>query len=66
MDAYSFTVRLNFSECQCNAFGSKSLNCEDNGQCSCLAYVNGHKCDTCNSRGKNFPNCASSKIHLYF
>ncbi|XP_028295898.1 laminin subunit alpha-2 isoform X3 [Gouania willdenowi] len=36
--------------CHCNSFGSKSFDCDENGQCRCQPGVNGPKCDRC-SRG---------------
>ncbi|XP_061742141.1 laminin subunit alpha-2 isoform X4 [Nerophis ophidion] len=36
--------------CHCNSFGSKSFDCDENGQCRCQPGVSGPKCDRC-SRG---------------
>ncbi|XP_062292940.1 laminin subunit alpha-2 [Scomber scombrus] len=36
--------------CHCNSFGSKSFDCDENGQCRCQPGVTGPKCDRC-SRG---------------
>ncbi|XP_075059154.1 laminin subunit alpha-2 isoform X2 [Mixophyes fleayi] len=33
--------------CNCNSFGSKSFDCDDNGQCRCQPGVTGDKCDHC-------------------
>ncbi|KAB0360576.1 hypothetical protein FD754_004732 [Muntiacus muntjak] len=33
--------------CNCNSFGSKSFDCEENGQCWCQPGVTGKKCDRC-------------------
>ncbi|KAM3931256.1 laminin subunit alpha-2 isoform 4-T4 [Leptodactylus fuscus] len=33
--------------CNCNSFGSKSFDCDDNGQCRCQPGVTGDKCDRC-------------------
>uniref|UniRef100_A0A669ES97 Laminin subunit alpha-2 n=1 Tax=Oreochromis niloticus TaxID=8128 RepID=A0A669ES97_ORENI len=36
--------------CHCNSYGSKSFDCDENGQCRCQPGVTGPKCDRC-SRG---------------
>ncbi|XP_030260302.1 laminin subunit alpha-2 isoform X4 [Sparus aurata] len=33
--------------CHCNSFGSKSFDCDENGQCRCQPGVTGPKCDRC-------------------
>ncbi|XP_039603409.1 laminin subunit alpha-2 isoform X4 [Polypterus senegalus] len=33
--------------CNCNSFGSKSFDCDENGQCICQPGVTGQKCDHC-------------------
>ncbi|KAG8510842.1 Laminin subunit alpha-2, partial [Galemys pyrenaicus] len=33
--------------CNCNSFGSKSFDCDENGQCWCQPGVTGKKCDRC-------------------
>ena len=39
---------LGCSPCDCDAFGSKSANCDVlTGQCSCVTNVVGRKCDQC-------------------
>ena len=43
--------------CECNADGSESQNCDENGKCSCKAHVVGDKCDACATGFVTFPNC---------
>ncbi|XP_069463573.1 laminin subunit alpha-2 isoform X3 [Ambystoma mexicanum] len=33
--------------CNCNSFGSKSFDCDENGQCRCQPGVSGRKCERC-------------------
>lgn len=33
--------------CHCNSFGSKSFDCDENGQCRCQPGVTAPKCDRC-------------------
>ena len=42
--------------CGCNVQGSKSLDCEENGKCSCKPDFNGLKCDSCTEEYTKFPN----------
>lgn len=35
------------AKCDCDRIGSKSLQCRDNGQCECLANVEGRRCERC-------------------
>ena len=37
--------------------GSDGITCDDNGRCTCKAYVINDKCDTCASGLDNFPVC---------
>ena len=47
---------------ECNPLGSKSLiGWNEAGNCSCLAYVSGRKCNTCFSSYGSFPNCSLSE-----
>ena len=43
--------------CECNADGSESQNCDENGKCSCKSHVVGDKCDACATGFVTFPNC---------
>ena len=38
---------LTFKGCSCNSFGSKGMNCDDSGTCSCKENFQGTKCDQC-------------------
>ncbi|XP_010705705.1 laminin subunit alpha-2-like [Meleagris gallopavo] len=40
--------------CNCNSFGSKSFDCDGNGQCYCQPGVTGKKCDRCAHGFYNF------------
>ncbi|XP_075780255.1 laminin subunit alpha-2 isoform X2 [Pelodiscus sinensis] len=40
--------------CNCNSFGSKSFDCDENGQCHCQPGVAGKKCDRCAHGFYNF------------
>ncbi|XP_048106035.1 laminin subunit alpha-2 isoform X4 [Alosa alosa] len=40
--------------CHCNSFGSKSFDCDENGQCRCQPGVTGQKCDRCKPGHFNF------------
>ncbi|XP_074846691.1 laminin subunit alpha-2 isoform X2 [Carettochelys insculpta] len=40
--------------CNCNSFGSKSFDCDENGQCHCQPGVTGKKCDRCAHGFYNF------------
>ena len=58
-----------YLECMCNANGSISLDCDDNGQClckdgftgtkcfDCKPYIIGQACDSCEPFYFNYPNC---------
>ena len=35
------------TECDCYLIGSKSISCDDFGQCECLDNYKGSKCDEC-------------------
>ena len=43
--------------CACNSFGSKGLNCDDSGTCSCKENFEGLKCDKCMPQRYNYPLC---------
>ena len=43
--------------CLCNADGSESQNCDENGKCSCKPNVVGDKCTDCATGFVTFPNC---------
>ena len=48
-----------FLACECNAEGSESTQCADNGKCTCKPNVTGDKCDQC-AEGytmNGFPTC---------
>ena len=45
------------SACNCNEHGSNSIDCNDNGVCSCKANIINDKCDTCQAGLFNFPTC---------
>ncbi|XP_067402829.1 laminin subunit alpha-2 isoform X2 [Emydura macquarii macquarii] len=40
--------------CNCNSFGSKSFDCDENGQCHCQPGIAGKKCDRCAHGFYNF------------
>ena len=51
-------------DCDCDPNGSKSLQCDDNGNCQCKEGLNistdpedGGKCDSCIQDYYGFPNC---------
>ncbi|XP_042733401.1 laminin subunit alpha-2 isoform X5 [Lagopus leucura] len=53
--------------CNCNSFGSKSFDCDGNGQCYCQPGVTGKKCDRCAHGFYNFEEggctpCACSQF----
>ena len=45
--------------CECNADGSTSLQCKDDGNCECNKYITGAKCNQCVEEHFNFPTCSS-------
>ena len=49
-------------DCNCNADGSTSSQCKDDGTCDCKKYIDGEKCDQCMEHHYNFPAC-SSNLH---
>uniref|UniRef100_A0A8C8SMW2 Laminin subunit alpha 2 n=1 Tax=Pelusios castaneus TaxID=367368 RepID=A0A8C8SMW2_9SAUR len=40
--------------CNCDSFGSKSFDCDENGQCHCQPGIAGKKCDRCAHGFYNF------------
>lgn len=57
---YGFSID-GCKQCECDPIGSKDLQCDANGQCSCLDNVEGMKCDRCkenkHDRQKGCINC---------
>ena len=51
-------------DCDCNADGSTSLQCKDDGSCDCKNYITGQKCDQCMENYYNFPTCSSKQSPL--
>lgn len=47
VNSYNFTSGVGCTFCNCNAFGSNSLQCFENSTCSCKPHVMGEKCDRC-------------------
>ena len=47
-------------DCNCNADGSTSLQCKEDGTCDCKKYIEGEKCDQCMEQHYNFPACSSN------
>ena len=45
------------TDCGCDPKGSSSMQCQDNGKCSCKDRVEGDKCDSCKPDHTDFPNC---------
>ena len=45
--SYGFKNGTGCISCHCNSIGSSSLQCDDNGTCSCLGRSSGEKCDQC-------------------
>lgn len=52
--------------CHCNSFGSKSFDCDENGQCRCQPGVSGPKCDRCSRGFFNFQEggCTRKKKNI--
>ena len=51
-------------DCGCYQHGSKNLNCDRNGKCSCKQGFNGQKCDSCAEGYHGFPDCQGMKSNL--
>ena len=45
------------SECNCNAVGSTSTECNSDGQCTCKPGFSGQKCNECDDLHFGFPSC---------
>ena len=44
---YGLTFEEGCKDCACNATGSLSLQCREDGQCECKFGVGGEHCDQC-------------------
>lgn len=52
--------------CHCNSYGSKSFDCDENGQCRCQPGVTGPKCDRCSQGYFNFQEGGCTRKHRIF
>lgn len=52
--------------CHCNSYGSKSFDCDENGQCRCQPGVTGPKCDRCSRGYFNFQEGGCTRKHRIF
>lgn len=50
---YDFTYE-GCKPCECDPFGSKSLQCDDTGKCPCKENISGQKCNRCEENKYNF------------
>ena len=53
----SLCCSCKFLACECNAEGSESTQCAENGKCTCKPNVTGDKCDQCADGYNGFPTC---------
>ena len=51
--------------CDCNPEGSDVMKCSSHGICTCKPRVVGKKCDRCEDKFKNHPDCDECATNYY-
>ena len=48
--------------CECDVNGSKSIDCDEDGKCSCNDNIIGDKCNECADGYAKFPDCTGNLL----